>query len=85
MNIIKIEPWVSNYFCTVCSLISICMTFGVVCILDPLERARVIKEYFNNWYKLKTYYMAMTVSSIPVQVSDTFISKLFHVFIAVIC
>jgi hypothetical protein len=61
------------------ALISICMTFGVVCILDPLERVRVVKEYFNNWYKLKTYYMALTVSSIPVQVSDTFISKLFPV------
>jgi ABC-type branched-subunit amino acid transport system ATPase component len=33
----------------------------------PLERVRVMKEYFNNWYKLKTYYMAMTVYSIPVQ------------------
>jgi len=60
-------------------LISICMTVGVVCILDPLERVRVVKEYFNNWYKLKTYYMALTISSIPVQVSDTFISKLFLV------
>jgi hypothetical protein len=55
------------------------MAVGVVCILDPLERVRVVKEYFNNWYKLRTYYVALTVSSIPVQVSDTFISKLFLV------
>lgn len=33
----------------------------------PLERAIVTKEQFNNWYKLKTYYMALTISSIPVQ------------------
>ncbi|XP_023702631.1 ATP-binding cassette sub-family G member 1 isoform X2 [Cryptotermes secundus] len=33
----------------------------------PLERAIVTKEQFNNWYRLRTYYMALTLSSIPVQ------------------
>jgi hypothetical protein len=52
------------------------MTFSlrviIICISVPLERAIVMKEQFNNWYKLRTYYMALTLSSIPVQVSDIF-------------
>jgi hypothetical protein len=47
----------------------------MICISVPLERDIVVKEQFNNWYKLKTYYMAITISSIPVQVSDTCASK----------
>ncbi|XP_021939664.1 ATP-binding cassette sub-family G member 1 isoform X4 [Zootermopsis nevadensis] len=33
----------------------------------PLERDILVKEEFNNWYKLRTYFMAITVSSIPIQ------------------
>jgi hypothetical protein len=27
------------------------------------------KESFNNWYKVSTYFAALTVANIPVQVS----------------
>lgn len=27
------------------------------------------KERFNNWYKLKTYYSAYVVASVPMQIS----------------
>jgi hypothetical protein len=47
----------------------------IIKISVPLERAIVAKEQFNNWYKLRTYYMAVTISSIPVQVSDVFTMK----------
>jgi hypothetical protein len=51
------------------------LTVLMICISVPLERAIVTKEQFNNWYKLRTYYMALTMSSIPVQVSDMFTSR----------
>jgi hypothetical protein len=41
----------------------------IIYISVPLERAIIVKEQFNNWYKLRTYYMAVTISSLPVQVS----------------
>jgi hypothetical protein len=47
----------------------------IIEISVPLERAIVAKEQFNNWYKLRTYYMAVTISSIPVQVSNVFTMK----------
>ncbi|XP_032683657.1 ATP-binding cassette sub-family G member 4-like [Odontomachus brunneus] len=39
----------------------------------PLEVTILRKECFNNWYKLKTYYTAMLVSTIPIQMVSTFI------------
>lgn len=82
LNTVKVEPWESNYctFVLFVDLNSICVKVSVFCISVPLERAILVKEHFNNWYKLTTYFMAMIVSSIPVQVSDVFIST-FLVFV----
>lgn len=35
----------------------------------PLELAILKKERFNNWYQLKTYYAALLVTGIPIQVT----------------
>lgn len=37
----------------------------------PLEKEIIAKERFNNWYKLKTYFLALTLSSIPIQLIFT--------------
>lgn len=36
----------------------------------PSEVAILRKEVFNNWYKLRTYYLATVITSIPIHVSQ---------------
>lgn len=36
----------------------------------PNEINIVRKEVFNNWYKLRTYYMAALITSMPIHVSQ---------------
>lgn len=42
-------------------------------LLVPLEMSVLKKENFNNWYGLKTYYAALLVTGMPLQVLDAFI------------
>ena len=39
----------------------------------PLELNILKKERFNNWYQLKTYYIAMLVFTLPLTISSTFV------------
>ncbi|KAG5305787.1 ABCG1 protein, partial [Pseudoatta argentina] len=39
----------------------------------PLELNILKKERFNNWYQLKTYYIAMLVITLPLTISSTFV------------
>lgn len=40
-----------------------------VCSAVPLEMPVLVKENFNRWYSLRSYYLAITVSDIPFQVN----------------
>lgn len=37
--------------------------------LVPTEMSVLKKENFNNWYNLKTYYAALLVTGMPLQVN----------------
>lgn len=37
----------------------------LICFSVPLEVKILEREYFNRWYGLKAYYMAMTVANLP--------------------
>lgn len=40
------------------------------------------KEQYNNWYKLRTYYIAFIVANIPVQVGFCFCPSSFRLLIS---
>lgn len=39
----------------------------------PAEISILKKEVFNNWYKLRTYYLAALITSTPIHVRTAFI------------
>ncbi|KAK2589086.1 hypothetical protein KPH14_001917 [Odynerus spinipes] len=50
------------------SVVYLCYTSMMPAVLKfPLELAVLKKEQFNNWYKLKTYYVALLIANLPVQ------------------
>lgn len=38
----------------------------------PMELPVLLKEHFNRWYSLRSYYLAITISDMPFQVSHFF-------------
>lgn len=38
------------------------------CVSVPTEFGVIKKEQFNNWYKLRTYYVAFQITNLPLQV-----------------
>ena len=48
--------------------LSLVITLGSLFITVPLEMPVLLKENFNRWYSLRSYYLAITLSDIPFQV-----------------
>lgn len=40
--------------------------FNIIAV--PLEMPVLVKEHFNRWYSLRSYYLAITISDLPFQV-----------------
>ncbi|CAH0714230.1 unnamed protein product, partial [Brenthis ino] len=60
----------SNLSLLLISLAYLCYTSLMPAVLKfPDELPILKKENFNNWYNLKTYYAAILVTSIPLQIS----------------
>lgn len=56
-----------GYYCILITYL--CYTSMMPAVLKyPLELRVIKKENFNNWYKLRTYYAASLVSSMPIQI-----------------
>ncbi|CAG4972309.1 unnamed protein product [Parnassius apollo] len=65
---------ISNLSYLVVSVAYLCYTSLMPAVLKfPLELAVLKKENFNNWYNLKTYYAAVLVTSMPLQICYSFI------------
>lgn len=65
---------ISNLGFLVISLVYSIYTTLIPAVLKfPLEMAVLRKERFNNWYQLKTYYIATLVTSMPLQLLFAFI------------
>lgn len=41
-------------------------------VLVPSEMPIIIREHFNRWYSLPSYYLAITLADIPIQVSNSY-------------
>lgn len=50
--------------------------FSAVLITFPLEMPILTREYFNRWFKLRSYYLANKLADLPVQIAATFIYSL---------
>lgn len=60
---------ISNFGYLIVSVMYVVYTTMLPAVLKfPLEIAVLRKERFNNWYQLKTYYMATLVTTLPLQV-----------------
>ncbi|XP_035720104.1 ATP-binding cassette sub-family G member 1-like [Vespa mandarinia] len=65
---------ISNISYIMISLIYLCYTSMMPAVLKfPLEMAILKKERFNNWYQLRTYYIALLIANVPLQILLSFI------------
>lgn len=59
---------VSNVCFMLVNSVYICYTSMMPAVLKfPAELPVLKKEQFNNWYKLRTYYVAVLITNVPVQ------------------
>lgn len=65
---------ISNFGYLLISVLYMIYTTMMPAVLKfPLEIAILKKERFNNWYQLKTYYIATLVITLPLQIFFSFI------------
>lgn len=59
---------ISNIGFLIASTVYLCYTSMMPAVLKfPLELLVLRKEHFNNWYKLRTYYVAFILTNMPIQ------------------
>ncbi|PNF38654.1 ATP-binding cassette sub-family G member 1 [Cryptotermes secundus] len=72
-----------NYNLLFACLIHNMMTPMMITILTfPSEMSVLQKEHFNRWYSLKSYYISITITDIPVMVLGSFLFTLLVYFIS---
>ncbi|KAG5873346.1 hypothetical protein JTB14_017796 [Gonioctena quinquepunctata] len=54
--------------------------FNCVTTTFPSELPIITREHFNNWYSLKSYYLAISIADIPVQMVATLVYGLVTYF-----
>lgn len=65
---------ISNFGFLCISVVNIAYFSMIPAVLKyPLELAILRKEHFNNWYQLKTYYIATLVITLPLQILFSFV------------
>lgn len=55
-------------YCIGCILVIVYTQVMVPILSFPMEVKLVKKEFFNRWYSLTPYYMALTISRLPLQI-----------------
>uniref|UniRef100_T1GX15 ABC-2 type transporter transmembrane domain-containing protein n=1 Tax=Megaselia scalaris TaxID=36166 RepID=T1GX15_MEGSC len=67
-------------FCVGCILVIVYTQVMTPILSYSMEVKLVKKEYFNRWYSLTAYYMALTVSRIPLQIffNIVFLSLVYY-------
>ncbi|XP_074037508.1 ATP-binding cassette sub-family G member 1 [Leptinotarsa decemlineata] len=55
--------------------------FNCITTTFPSELPIITREHFNNWYSLKSYYLAISIADIPVQIVATLIYGLVTYFL----
>lgn len=69
---IKAQNMLNNFNYMYFSVMFLMMTaFNCVSTTFPSELPIISKEYFNKWYSLKSYFLAVTLADVPIQVFAT--------------
>lgn len=74
---------ISNIGFLLISSVYLCYTSLMPAVLKiPLEMSVLKKENFNNWYNLKTYYAAIIVTGMPLQILYSFLYSVPSYFLS---
>ncbi|XP_044748563.1 ATP-binding cassette sub-family G member 1-like [Coccinella septempunctata] len=69
---IEAQNMLNNFNYMYFSVMFLMMTaFNCVSTTFPSELPIISKEYFNKWYSLKSYFLAVTLADVPIQVIAT--------------